>query len=98
MFIIFGFKRKPYRLATILALCAVCQATAAQDLSSVRTFFRLFFVPLVPWPTSYQTSCRTCTTATTVSAEQADRLLASAPHVDDHAEPEAELASAPAAA
>jgi hypothetical protein len=98
VFIIFGFKRKPHRLATILAFCTVCQATAAQELSSVRTFFRLFFVPLMPLPTSYRTSCRACATATTVSAEQADRLLASAPHVDEHAEPEAELAGAPAAA
>jgi hypothetical protein len=98
VFIIFGFKRKPHRLATILALCAVCQATAPHDVSSVRTFFRLFFVPLVPLPTSYRTSCQSCATATTVSAEQADRLLASAPHVDEHVEPEAELAGVPAAA
>jgi hypothetical protein len=94
VFIMFGFKRKPHRLGTILALCAVCKASAAQDLSSVRGFVRLFFVPFVPLPTSYRTSCKTCGTSTTVSAEHADRLLASAPHV----EPEAELAGVPAAA
>lgn len=98
MFIIFGFKRKPHRLATILASCAGCKASSAEDLSSVRGFVRLFFVPLVPLPTSFRTSCKTCGTSTTVSAEHADRLLASAPHVDQSPDAETELAGAPVAA
>ena len=97
MFAIF-FKRTPHRLATVLAACPTCQAASAQDVCSVRTFFRLFFVPLVPLPTTYRTTCAICGTSATVSAEQADRLLASAPHADVPSEPEAELAGASATA
>lgn len=97
MFDIF-FKRTPRRLATILAMCPTCQDASAQDVCSVRTYFRLFFVPLVPLPTTYRTTCATCGTSSSVSAEQADRLLASAPHVDAARETAAELAGAPAAA
>ena len=97
MFDIF-FKRTPRRLATVLVACPTCQAASAQDVCSVRTFFRLFYVPLVPLPTTYRTTCAECGTSTAVSAEQADRLLASPPHVHEPAQPEPALAAAPAAA
>ncbi len=97
MFDIF-FKRTPRRLATVLAACPTCQGASAQDVCSVRTFFRLFYVPLVPLPTTYRTTCAECGTSTTVSAEQADRLLASAPLVREPAQQEPELAGARAAA
>lgn len=93
----FFFKRTPRRLATILAACSTCQDSSAQDVCSVRTFFRLFYVPLVPLPTTYRTTCAVCRTSSTVSAEQADRLLASAPHVHVAVEPATELAGAAAA-
>lgn len=82
MFVIFGFQRKPHRLATIRSICGGCQDRDAQELFSVRTRFRLFFVPAVPLPTTYRTTCGACGTSSTVSAEKADQLLASAPHVD----------------
>lgn len=94
----FFIKRTPHRLATVLAACPTCQTASAQDVCSVRTFFRLFYVPLVPLPTTYRTTCAECGTSTTVSAEQADRLLASAPQVHEPAEPAVELAEASAAA
>ena len=83
MFVIFGFQRKPHRLATIRSICAGCQDRGAQELFSVRTRFRLFFVPAVPLPTTYRTTCAGCGTSSTVSAERADLLLASAPPVDE---------------
>lgn len=83
MFVIFGFQRKPHRLATIRSICAGCQDKGAQELFSVRTRFRLFFVPAVPLPTTYRTTCAACGTSSTVSAERADLLLASAPPVDE---------------
>ena len=98
MFIIFGFKRSLRRLATILARCVACQASVAQDLFSVRTFLRLFFVPVVPLPTTYRTTCAICGTSASVTAEQADRLMASAPHVDRPPMAEAQLAGSSAAA
>lgn len=83
MFIIFGCQRKPRRLATIRSMCAGCQERIALELFSVRTRFRLFFVPAVPLPTTYRTTCTGCGESSSVSAERADLLLASAPHLDD---------------
>jgi hypothetical protein len=37
----------------------------------------------VPLPTTYRTTCAACGTSSTVSAERADLLLASAPPVDE---------------
>jgi hypothetical protein len=83
VFVIFGFQRKPHRLATISSMCAGCHDRGAQELFSVRTRLRLFFVPTVPLPTTYRTTCGACGRSTTVSAERADLLLASAPPVDE---------------
>jgi hypothetical protein len=83
VFVIFGFQRKPRRLATIRSMCASCLDRGAQELFSVRTRLRLFFVPAVPLPTIYRTTCGACGTSSTVSAEKADQLLASAPRVDE---------------
>ena len=83
MFVIFGFQRKPDRLATIRSMCGVCQHRGAQELYSVRTRFRLFFVPAVPLPTTYRTTCAACGTSSTVSAEKADQLWANAPRGEE---------------
>ena len=85
MFIIFGFQRKPHLLATIRSMCAGCQDRVTQELFSVRTRLRLFFVPTVPLPSRFRTTCAACGNSVTVSAEKADQLLASAPRVDDRA-------------
>jgi hypothetical protein len=82
VFLIFGFQRKPHRLATIRSMCAGCMDRGIQELFSVRTRFRLFFVPAVPLPTTYRTTCAACGESSTVSAEKADQLLASAPRVE----------------
>jgi hypothetical protein len=84
VFIIFGLKRKAHRLATIFAMCLDCQTPAAQVLVSVRSFFSLFFVPVVPLGTKYRTTCTMCGTSTTVSAEYADRLMATAQAQVEH--------------
>ena len=82
MFVIFGFHRKPHRLATVHSMCAGCHERGAQEVCSVHTRFRLFFVPVVPLPTTFRTTCAACGTSSIVSAEKADLLLASAPLVD----------------
>jgi hypothetical protein len=82
VFVIFGFHRKPHRLATVHSMCAGCQERGAQEVCSVRTRFRLFFVPVVPLPTTFRTTCATCGTSSIVSAEKADLLLSSAPNLD----------------
>jgi hypothetical protein len=78
VFVIFGFQRKPHCLATIRAMCAGCHDRGTHELSRVRTRLRLFFVPAVPLPTTYRTTCAECGTWTAVSAEKADLLMASA--------------------
>ncbi len=83
MFVIFGFQRKPHRLATIRSVCGGCRGRGAQELFSVRTRFRLFFVPVVPLPTTYRTTCAACGASASVSAERADMLWASAPSADE---------------
>jgi len=83
VFAIFGFQRKPRLLATIRAMCAGCHDRGTQELFSVRTRFRLLYVPAVPLPTTYRTACAACGTSSTVSAEKADLLLASAERVDE---------------
>lgn len=83
MFVIFGFERKPLRLATIRSICAGCHDRSTQELFSVRTRFRLFFVPVIPFPTTYRTTCASCGSSSTLSAERADLLLASAARVDE---------------
>jgi hypothetical protein len=80
VFIIFGLKRKAHRLATIFAMCVACQTPAAQVLLSVRTYFSLFFIPVIPVGTKYRTTCTMCGALTIVSAEYADRLMATAAH------------------
>lgn len=83
MFAIFGFQRKPRLLATIRSRCAGCHNRVTQELFSVRTRLRLFFVPAVPLPSTFRTTCAECGSSATVSEERADLLLSSAPRVDD---------------
>jgi hypothetical protein len=83
VFVIFGFHRKPERLATIRSMCVACHDRAVQDLCMVRTRFKLFFAPVLPLPRTFRTTCAECGTASIVSAERADLLLSSAPRVDD---------------
>ena len=80
MSVMFGFHRKPNLLATIRKVCVACQDRCAQELFSVRSMFRLLFVPAMPLPTTYRMTCASCGTSRTLSAEQADLLLATAPH------------------
>ena len=79
---IFGFQRKPERLATIRSMCVDCHDRVVHDLSLVRNCFKLFFAPVLPLPRTFRTTCAECGTASIVSAERADLLLSSAPRVD----------------
>lgn len=98
MFVIFGFHRKPQRLATICSMCATCRVRATQELCSVRTRFRLFFIPVLPLPTTFRTTCVECRSSVTVSAEKADHLLASAPRFDEPESTDASVAEGSVAA
>jgi len=75
---IFGVRRKAYRLATIFALCTLCQTPAAQVITRVRMFFTLFFIPLVPLGSKYRSTCTLCGRSVKIDKEAADRLVLTA--------------------
>jgi hypothetical protein len=76
--IIFGIKRKAYRLATVFAMCGICQTPAAQVVSRVRTFFSLFFIPIVPVSSSYRSTCTMCGGSVKITKEAAQHTVAGA--------------------
>jgi hypothetical protein len=78
VFFIFGIRRKATRLATVFAVCALCHTPAAQAVTRVRTFFTLFFVPLIPLGSSYRTTCTFCGRSVKITREAADQLVAGA--------------------
>jgi hypothetical protein len=77
MIILFGFRRKSSRLATIFVMCAHCHTPAAHALTRSRRYFTLFFIPLIPLGTKYFTTCTMCGHVTQITKEGADQYLAS---------------------
>jgi hypothetical protein len=78
VFFIFGIRRKASRLATVFFVCTLCHTPAAQAVTRVRTFFTLFFVPLIPLGSSYRTTCTFCGRSVKITKDGADQLVASA--------------------
>jgi hypothetical protein len=77
MIILFGFRRRATRLATIFVMCAYCHTPAAHVLTRTRRYFTLFFIPVIPLGTKYITTCTMCGHATQITKEGADQYLAS---------------------
>jgi hypothetical protein len=80
--IIFGIRRKQYRLATVFAVCSVCHSPAAQAVVRVRAFFTLFFLPVIPLGHTYRTTCTMCGRSVKVAKESAEHLVATAQIAD----------------
>jgi zinc-ribbon family len=78
VFILFGIRRKAQRLAVVLSLCASCHTPAAQAITRIRTFFTLFFIPVIPLGSTYRTTCTMCGATFRVTKEQAEQLVGSA--------------------
>ena len=78
MIVIFGIRRKAYRLATVFALCRLCGSPAAQAVTRVRTFFSLFFVPLVPLGSAYRSTCTLCGQTVKITQSEAEQLVVQA--------------------
>ena len=78
MLIIFGLRRRGHRLANVFAMCGVCHSPAAQGIIRVKTFFTLFFIPLIPVGTKYRSVCTMCGATNNLTREQADHAVASA--------------------
>jgi hypothetical protein len=75
MFIIFGVQRKVARMATVLALCGFCHTPAAQVVTRVRSFFALFFIPVIPMGTKYRATCTMCGQTSEITPEEADQAV-----------------------
>ncbi|MFJ1596838.1 zinc-ribbon domain-containing protein [Streptomyces sp. NPDC088261] len=74
--IIFGTKGYLYQLAILTLVCGSCGNPSAHTLRKRVTKFTLFFVPLFPFSTKYQTQCTFCGAEQRLQKEQADQLLA----------------------
>jgi len=76
--IIFGISRKVARLATVFALCAFCHTPAAQVVTRVRSYFALFFIPIIPLGTKHRTTCTLCGNTSEISAEEGEQAVQAA--------------------
>lgn len=76
--IIFGTKGYLYQLAILTLVCGQCGNPSAHTLRKRVTKFTLFFVPLFPFSTKYQTQCTFCGAEQKVTKEQAEQLQGSA--------------------
>ncbi len=77
MIIIWGIRRRLTRMGVVFALCSSCQTPAAQVLGRVRTWFALFFIPIIPLGSHYRTTCTMCGTTLRVTKETATQLMGS---------------------
>ena len=73
-FILFGIRRRAQRLGTVLQLCSWCHTPAAQSVIRVRTFFTLFFIPLIPLGSKYRATCTMCGSTVSITKEQTSQL------------------------
>ena len=48
MIILFGTKRMRTSLGTVMLLCQRCQRPSAHAVVKLRTWFTLFFIPVIP--------------------------------------------------
>jgi len=74
MLIIFGVKRRRNQLGVAFLMCARCQRPCAHAVVQIRTWFSLFFIPVIPLGSKYFTSCSLCGVATRIDAAQAEHL------------------------
>lgn len=60
--IIFGFSKvTKKKLGTVMTrACTYCNSYSTWDLCIVRTWFTLFFIPIVPYKIKYCISCSNC--------------------------------------
>jgi hypothetical protein len=98
--IIFGLRRRGYRMANVFAMCGICHTPAAQAVVRIKTFFTLFFIPLIPVGTKYRSTCTLCGGTIELSKDQADQAMVTMQqqraHAQTQAQPPPAFAQAPA--
>jgi hypothetical protein len=77
MFLIFSLAdRKTKHLGNAGVMdCPRCHNTSEWPIHQEKTYFSIFFIPLIPYRTEYLLSCPVCRQATTISEDEKDRLL-----------------------
>ncbi len=76
MLIIFGVRRRGHRMANVFAMCGICHTPAAQSIIRIKTFFTLFFIPLIPLGSKYRSTCTMCGGTIALTKDQADHAMA----------------------
>ncbi|MCW2497458.1 zinc-ribbon domain-containing protein [Jatrophihabitans sp.] len=74
--LIFGFRSYVKNLAMLTLVCGRCHNPAAHRLSQITRKFTLFFIPTFPISRRYVLTCAACGSASKVTKEQKDELLA----------------------
>lgn len=77
MFFIFGVGDRKTKLIghTAMMDCPRCGNTSAWPVQREKTYFSLFFIPLIPYRTRYLLSCPVCREAREISEDEVARLL-----------------------
>lgn len=75
--IIFGFgHQKSQTLGQIPNMdCPRCNNTSQWPIFKVRTYFSLFFIPLIPYKTQYLLACPVCRETREITEGEKDRFL-----------------------
>lgn len=62
MFILFGFGKQTRKVVGVVGsrTCSFCNTTSDWQLCILRTWFTLFFIPVIPYDKSYNISCPKC--------------------------------------
>lgn len=75
--LIFGWGRITRTVeATLARQCASCARSEMFRLERVRTWFTLFFIPLIPYDTQYWLLCTECRCGTKLSREEHAQIIA----------------------
>lgn len=74
--IIYGWDKKTRKVIGKFAhrSCTYCNTDSVWVLCLVRTWFTLFFIPIIPYAKSYQISCPNCKSYITISKEDFMKL------------------------
>jgi hypothetical protein len=74
MIIIWGIKRFRANLGVVVMLCQRCGNPCAQTVARLRSWFALFFIPLIPLGTHHRMVCSMCAVVTRIDKAQAISL------------------------
>jgi hypothetical protein len=76
MFIIWGFgkKTKKYIGGVMHRSCNYCNQTSIWQLCIVRTWFSLFYIPIIPYSRLYCVICPNCGSYIELTAEQFEKI------------------------